>query len=102
VTNYVKIDTVDMHTSCPVASKIEVLEKSLDLVAEQRDSAEKALKLEQAKSRGLGERLKETSTERSNAQTEVRILKRAIEALLQEEVTSVCQRIRSILSTNTP
>ena len=47
MTNYVKIDTVDMHTSCPVASKIKSLEdtiKSLEgtlaLTDKQRRSAE--------------------------------------------------------------
>ena len=79
MTHYVKMDTVDMHTGCPVVSKIKALEdtvaflqrtlaltdkqrraaedtrsgllsqigeleKSLGLVAEQRDSAEKSLR----------------------------------------------------------
>lgn len=119
MTNYVKIDTVDMHTSCPVASKIKSLEdtiKSLegtlaltdkqrrsaertcdelkadmatlaysnDLLAEQRDSAEKDLKLEQEKSRGLKERLAEATYEWQKASVEVRDLKSIIRNALAD------------------
>lgn len=47
MTHYVKIDTVDMHTSCPVASKIKSLEdtiksleRTLALTDKQRRAAE--------------------------------------------------------------
>lgn len=47
MTNYVKMDTVDMHTSCPVASQLKSLEatiqslhRSLTLTSKQRRDAE--------------------------------------------------------------